>query len=302
MGYHVDIRHLHYFIAVAEELSFRRAAERLHLSQPPLSRQIKALEDELGVRLLERDRSVVRLTQAGRAFLPEARKALAQLDKAVQAARSRPDGKEREFALGYTLALDRSAFPDVTQTLEAGFPDCRVLIRTKRSVSLIEDLHRGHLDAAFIGLPAETRGLTVKELRADPFVVALSAADKRARKREISLHELGGSPPLFWFRRSANPSFYDYCERYFERIGFKPDRLPEPDDHHVLLGMIAEGRGTGLIPASMQRIRRDGVVFRKLKEGKEFGVRIGLAYVPTKQSAVLRKLEEILAVSSGTTS
>lgn len=301
MGHHVDIRHLRYFIAVAEELNFRRAAERLHLSQPPLSRQIQALEDELGVRLLERDRAAVRLTQAGRAFLPEARKALTQLDKAVQAARSRPDGNESEFALGYTLALDRSAFPEVTQMLEASFPDCRLLIRTKRSVSLIEDLHRGHLDAAFIGLPAETRGLTVKELRVDPFVVALSATDALARKREISLHELGGQP-LFWFRRSANPSFYDYCERYFEHIGFKPDRLPEPDDHHVLLGMIAEGRGSGLIPASMQRIRRDGVVFRKLKEGRELGVRIGLAYVPTKQSAVLRKLEEILAAASGMTS
>lgn len=285
----VDIRHLRYFVAVAEELNFRRAAERLHLSQPPLSRQIQALEDDLGGPLFARDRSRVSLTHSGRAFLPEARRILALLDKAVVAARSRAGAKSADLAVGYTLALDRGAFPEIAQLLADSFPDCQLTIRSKRTLVLIDEVCRGHLDAAFIGLPAETRGLMVSELAQDPFVVALPATSPSARKRIITLTELN-EQPVFWFRRGANPSFYDYCERYFERVGFAPRRLAEPEDHHVLLGMIAEGRGIGLIPASLQRIRRDGVVFRKLKEGDQIAIRIALVYLPTNASPALKQL------------
>lgn len=293
MNHRVDIRHLRYFIAVAEELNFRRAAERLHLSQPPLSRQIQALEDDLGSPLLARDRARVSLTPAGRAFLPEARKVLALLDKAVDAARSRGAGESNELALGYTLALDRSAFPEITQALERAHPECALSIRSKRSLQLIDEVRRGQLDAAFIGLPAETRGLAVQELASDPFVVALPATSACARKRVVALADLNGEP-VFWFKRSANPSFYDYCERYFERVGFAPRRLAEPEDHHVLLGMIAEGRGSGLIPASLQHIRRDGVVFRRLREGGQIAIRIALVYLPSNRSPALAQLLEIV--------
>ena len=298
MDNRVDIRHLRYFIAVAEELNFRRAAERLHLSQPPLSRQIQALEDDLGGPLFARDRSRVSLTPSGRAFLPEARKILALLDKAVVAARSRVAAEAADLAIGYTLALDRSAFPEITQILAEHFPDCPLTMCSKRSLVLIDEVRRGILDAAFIGLPAETRGLTVSELARDPFVVALPAGSPGARKRIVTLAELN-EQPVFWFRRAANPSFYDYCERYFERVGFAPRRLAEPEDHHVLLGMIAEGRGIGLIPASLQRIKRDGVVFRKLREGDQIAIRIGLIYLPANRSPVLKKLVETLAQPPG---
>ena len=294
MEHRVDLRHLRYFIAVAEELSFRRAAERLHLSQPPLSRQIRALEDELGGPLFARDRSRVSLTRSGNALLPEARKLLAQLDRAVDAARSRAAAASDDLAIGYTLALDRSAFPQITQALAQQFPEAQITLRTRRSLQLIADVLHGDLDAAFIGLPAETRGLALCELAADPFVVALPAANACARKRRVALADLNGEP-VFWFQRAANPSFYDYCERYFERVAFAPRRLAEPEDHHVLLGMIAEGRGIGLIPASLQRIRRDGVVYRPLKEGAQIAIRIALVYRPENRSPVLRRLVETLA-------
>jgi len=164
----IGLRHFRYFVGVAEELSFRRAAERLHIAQPPLSRQIRQLEDQLGVALFRRIPSGVTLTQAGAAFLPEARHVLAEVDKAINVERSAPGGRRRQLVVGYTTVFDRSAIPDVLEHVERRFPDWRLVVKARHSIGLVRDLRNGTMDAAFIGLHTDAAGLIVETIHEEP--------------------------------------------------------------------------------------------------------------------------------------
>jgi len=234
----IDLRQFRYFLALSEELHFGRAAQRLHISQPPLSRQIRQLEEQLGVELFRRDRSGVALTEAGAAFLPEVRRTLTQAEKAVAAARAVQGAGAGQFVVGYTTVFDRRVIPDVLDRLRLRFPQWRIVSKGKHSISLVRDIRNGAMDAAFIGLHTEAPALTVETIFDEPFVAALPATHRLAKKRLIGFGDLRGEP-MFWFERRLNPGFYDHCQGFFERVDFKPNVIPEPADHHIMLGLIA---------------------------------------------------------------
>ncbi len=294
----IDLRQLRYFLAVSEELNFGRAAQRLHISETPLSRQIHQLEEQLGVALFERSKAGATLTRAGMAFLPEVRRTLAQAEKAVAAARAARDADAGQFVVGYTTVFDRSVFPDVFDRFRRRFPDWRLAVKGKHSISLIRDIKNGVMDAAFIGLHTDAQGLAVETVREEPFVVALPARHRLASKLRLGFEDLRGEP-MFWFERRLNPGFYDYCQAFFEQIDFKPNAIAEPADHHILLGLIAEGQGIALIPASLQNVKRQGVVFRALKnETRKLSIGIAVAYPQGHQSPVLRAFLEFVRASA----
>lgn len=289
----IDLRQFRYFVAVSEELNFGRAAQRLYISQPPLSRQIRQLEEQLGVALFVRSKVGVTLTEAGAAFLPEVRRTLAQAGKAVAAAQAARPAESGQFVLGYTTVFDRSAIPDVSGPLKKCFPNWRIATKGKHSISLVRDIKNGTMDVAFIGLHTEAKGLKVETLREEPLMVALPANHALARKRRIGFDDLR-EESVFRFERRLNPGFYDHCQAFFDGIDFKPRTIPEPDDHHILLGLIAEGQGIGLISASLQNVKRQGVVFRPLKEEtQKLTSGIAMAYSPSNPSAVLSQFLEL---------
>jgi DNA-binding transcriptional LysR family regulator len=294
----IDLRQLRYFVAVSEELSFGRAALRLHISQPPLSRQIRQLEDHLGVQLLVRSKVGVTLTDAGAAFLPEVRRTLVQAEKAVAVAKALRGTGAGQFVVGYTTVFDRSAIPDVFDGLQLRFPHWRLVAMGKHSISLVREVKNGTMDAAFIGLHTETQGLTAETMLEESLVVALAANHPLAKKRRLGFDDLRGEP-MFWFERRLNPGFYDHCQAFFEQIGFKPKVIPEPPDHHIMLGLIAEGQGVALIPASLQNVKRQGVVFRALKEEpRKLSMGIAVIYSQRSQSPVLQPFLELLRTST----
>jgi DNA-binding transcriptional LysR family regulator len=302
MNESIDLRQLRYFLAVSEELNFGRAALRLHISQPPLSRQIRQLEDQLGVELFLRGKSGVALTEAGAAFLPEVRRILVQAEKAVAVARAARGAEGGKFVVGYTTVFDRSAIPDVADRLRQRFPNWRIVTRGKHSISLVRDVKNGTMDAAFIGLHSETQGLTVETILEEPLVLALPAKHQLAQKRRLGFDDLR-EEPMFWFERRLNPGFYDHCQAFFEQIGFKPNVIPEPPDHHIMLGLIAEGQGVALISASLQNVKRRGVVFRALKEeAKKLSMGIVVVYSERNQSPVLHPFLELVRTSTLTPS
>ena len=294
MNESIDLRQLRYFLAVSEELHFGRAALRLHISQPPLSRQIRQLEDQLGVELFLRSKSGVVLTEAGAAFLPEVRRTLLQAEKAIAVARAARGALVGEFVVGYTTVFDRSAIPDVFERLRQRFPNWRIVTRGKHSISLVRDIKNGVLDAAFIGLHTDTQGLAVETILEEPLVVALPANHRLARKRRLGFEDLRGEP-MFWFERRLNPGFFDHCQAFFEQIDFKPNAIPEPPDHHILLGLIAEGQGIALISASLLNVKRKGVAFRALKdEANGLSMGIAVTYSQRNPSPVLHQFLDLV--------
>jgi DNA-binding transcriptional LysR family regulator len=293
----IDLRQLRYFLAVSEELNFSRAALRLHISQPPLSRQIQQLEDQLGVQLFIRSKTGVTLTDAGKAFLPEVKRALLQVEKAIDAARTTRGANSGKFVVGYTTVFERSAIPDVMGELRQRYPDWQFLTRGHHSINLVREVKNGTMDAAFIGLHTDAQGLMVENIIDDPLVVAMPSTHRLAPKRSISFNDLCDEP-IFWFQRRLNPGFYDHCQAFFNRIDFKMNVIPEPPDHHIMLGLIAEGKGIALVPSSLQRIKRQGVIFRKMKEEpNRLSMGITVVYAKQNTSPVLQSFLELIRKS-----
>ena len=284
---------LRYFVAVAEELNFRRAAERLSITQPPLTRQIQALELLLGTRLFDRDRGGVALTSAGHALLVDARDLLARAD-ALLASVHRRAAPRTPLRLGITTVVDAASFAWLDAAFAQRAPGAQLLVTRQISQRCITDLRRGKLDAALIGLPSLTYELKLLALASDPLVAALPSGHRLRRRRRLALTELGADA-LFWFPRRLNPAYFDHFEALFRSLGFAPRRLPEPADHHVLLSLIAAGQGVALVPQSLTTIVRAGVVYKPLQEQARLCIGLALAYVDADAHPALRSLLETLA-------
>ena len=272
----LDTHALRMFVAVAQCLNFRQAAEQLHMTQPPLSRAVRQLEERLGVQLFERDTRHVALTAAAATLLPRALRILALLDEAELALLDEAERQEqrRPLRLGLTRAMESDLFRSFTDALSAragAAPD----IVVDDSPRLVARVRARRLDAAIIALPTNTFDLQVSELGSQPMLVALSGRHPLARRRALSLADLQDQP-VYWFERARQPAFFDHCHKVFHELGFAPSFVREPPDHHVLLSEVAAGNGMALLPASFAAIARPGVAYRKLAEGDRLATGLGL--------------------------
>jgi DNA-binding transcriptional LysR family regulator len=263
----MELRHLRYFVAVAEELHFRRAAERLHVAQPAVSEQIRKLEQELGVRLLNRTHRSVSLTAAGGAMLDEARRVLRQADVAQQAAR------DAERHAGYKLRVGcvADSFP---QTLSRALsrigsvmPSIDLALETGNGPGLIDDVRAGRLDVAAVCLPARAHGLRTTAFAREATVAALPVMHRLADDESIEIEQLAESN-LIVLPRTVNPAFYDGVAAASHQAGFAASlhEAEEPRIEHALLS-VAIGRGIALMPASAaDRYSLPGVTYRLVDE------------------------------------
>jgi len=270
----LDTHALRIFVAVAQCLNFRQAAEQLHMTQPPLSRAVRQLEQRLGAQLFERDTQHVALTRAASALLPRALRILALLDEAELALQAERQDQRRPLRLGLTRSMESDLFRRFTDVLAAqagAAPD----IVVDDSPRLVARVRARRLDAAVIALPTKTFDLQVEKLGSQPMQVALSARHALARRRSLSLADLQDQP-VYWFERARQPAFFDHCHAVFREFGFAPAFVREPRDHHVLLSEVAAGNGIALLPASFAAIGRHGVAYRKLAEGDRLATGLGL--------------------------
>ncbi|MCQ4346337.1 LysR substrate-binding domain-containing protein [Pseudomonas stutzeri] len=264
----MELRHLRYFVAVAEELHFGRAAARLGISQPPLSQQIQALEEELGVCLFERTNRRVALSTVGELFLPEARAVLAQLDRAVDVARRARQGELGELKVGFTSSAPfTSTIPRAIQAFRLACPQVHLDLRELSSRRVAEAVAAGLLQVGMLRpldpLPA---GLEALELFAEPLVAVLPAGHPLAGRADgIALAELAGEAFVF-FPRSFGTGLYDQLLELARGAGFAPRIVQEASEAMTLIGLVATGLGVTVLPASFDRMRIDGVVCRTLRD------------------------------------
>ncbi|EOQ46562.1 MULTISPECIES: LysR family transcriptional regulator [Klebsiella] len=280
----LDIRLLRAFAVVAEENNISRAAQRLFISQPPLSRHMRQLEAQLGVTLFQRHSKGLILTDAGREVLEIIRPMLALQARTLAALSELSVHSPQPLRLGLTTAFEQGIFAAVESALS---DHTRALHITRHaSPALAQQVRKGKLDAALVALPLNTEGLHLHPLPyQEPLIAALPVSWPEAARPALTLRALNHRP-LFWFKRERNPDFFDYTRRIFDRAGYTPAYVEEPAEHDVLLARIARGEGMILLPASFSAIQRQGVVFCPVAEGDSMPLSLGVVYAPHQAESV----------------
>jgi DNA-binding transcriptional LysR family regulator len=287
----MELRHLRYFIAVAEEGHITRAAERLGMQQPPLSRQIKAIEGEMDVQLFRRKARGVELTEAGRAFLDDARAILAHLDHAFDTARRTARGEQGRLSVGYTLF--HPVVPRVIREFRQTFPLVSLTLEESSPYDLIERMQNDKIDVAFITLIADQEGVAIEPLLEEPRVVALPSGHPLARTENggdtaLSLKSLAGETFTFLGRpHSPLPMAANAVVAACQAAGFSPRVGQIVPNNRSRLNLVAANLGIALIAASLQRNYIEGVVYRRLKRAKQLKIPLNLVSRRGDPSAVV---------------
>lgn len=289
----IELRHLRYFVAVAQEGNVTRAAARLHISQPPLSQQIKELEQMLGVTLFQRTPQGMALTAPGQVFLNEAQRTLQAAEQAQQAAVRAAQGRTGTLRVGFTSS---AAFnPVVAGTLRAfrqRWPDVQLILEETNSTHLTEALLQRTLDAAFLrpgqALPP---GLRVHRFADEPMQVVLPASHPLARRKRVALQQLAHEPFVL-FPRAVGLSLYDAVVGACQAAGFEPQRGVETTQLSSVINLVAAGMGVSVVPASLTQIQVAGVRYVGI-QGRAPRATLGLAVHRTHPTPTVDNLMQI---------
>jgi DNA-binding transcriptional LysR family regulator len=262
----MELRHLRYFAAVAEELHFGRAARKLHISQPPLSMQIRALEAELGVKLLNRTRRHVSLTRAGAIFLQDARQILERSEQAVLTVRRAERGEIGELAVGFISVADYNLLPLVLREFRRQFPLVTLSLKELTTDAQIADLANSRIDVGFLLPPVNDAAIESVPVLREPLIVALPERHPMARRRgAIPLASLADAPFIITPRQMA-PGLYDDIVSVCHAAGFSPQIAQEAIQMQTVVSLVSAEMGVALIPRSLQNLQRTGVVYKSLKD------------------------------------
>jgi DNA-binding transcriptional LysR family regulator len=261
----VELRHLRYFTTLTEELHFGRAAARLHIAQPALSKQIANLERELGLTLFERNRRRVELTPSGRLLLPEAQRLVELSSRLQQSARRIRDGLVGTLRLGYTRTVADSALPELLRLHHRRYPSMLLSLRETTTQTAIDDVRDGIFDAAFLRHVSGDVDLELIEVKAEPAVVAVPTGHPLANTKMVRFAELKGEP-LVMMTRDIEPQLYDHAIALCTEAGFTPTIVHEADSVQTTLSMVASGLGLAVVTSSAQKSAISGVQYLALTE------------------------------------
>jgi len=259
----MELRHLRYFVAVAEELHFGRAAERLHVSQPPLSQQIKQLEEEVEVRLFDRNKRWVRLTGVGRQFLEHARQVLAQADGAVLAARRTMGGECDRLSVACAPWAEHMAVPRILGHFSKLHRQIQIEIQTLNSARQARALKTRTVDVGFMCPGSPDRDLQMERLASRPLVVALPSNHRLAARARLSPRDLAGESYVM-LAVDVAPAYAEIVTEYWEKVGVAMRERLKADQPHTVIELVAAGAGFALVPSSVQEYERKRIVCRRL--------------------------------------
>lgn len=294
----MELRHLRYFIAVAEELNFSRAAERLHMAQPPLSQQIRALEDEIETQLFDRTKRPLQLTLAGQVFLEEARLALAQVENAVKTAKRASRGEIGRLIVGFNSSMANCLLPDILRVYRDRFPKVELIWRELVTSLQLQALRDRHLDVGFFHLMSsmlQESDLCSVTIWQESLIAALPEKHRLVNTNQVSLTELAQESFILPSREFA-PGLSEQIEHLCQQFGFSPNVIQEGTMMLTILGLVAGGVGIALLPANAQNIQRKGVIYKSIAESTPT-IPMAAVWRADDNSPILREFLEVTRAS-----
>jgi len=287
----MELRHLRYFVAVAEELHFGRAATRLFIVQPSLSQQIRQLEDELGVPLLRRTKRSVELTDAGKVFLTEARNVLTQVQEAKRAAQRAYRGEIGRLVIGYISSSTYDLLPMMLSAYRERFPDIDVALRELTTQEQVRALEEEAIQVGLLRLPINDPTLHVEVVRREPIVCVLPEGHPLAIYERIAMPLLANEPFVLQSRQRGG-GYYAQLMNLCLTSGFSPNVIQEVTEMHTIVSLVAAGMGISLVPLSIKNIRSQGVVYREL-EGATILTEMAVAWLRNSRSTSVQNFLQV---------
>lgn len=293
----MELRHLRYFNAVAGTLSFSRAAELLHIAQPPLSRQIRQLEDMLGAELIDRDSRPIALTMAGKFFYEQTVQLLARLDQIEEGTRRIAAGANSWFNIGFVPSAMYGLLPELIKRFRDGQPETEIGFSELVTMDQVEALKSGRIDVGFGRLPIQDPDIVCETLVEEPLMAVFPLGHALLKKSSVSLAQLAGERFILYPAR-PRPSYADQVLEIFAARGLHPNIVKEANEMQTAIGLVAAGVGVALVPASVKGLHRTDVVYRPLST-KGVVSPVIMNYRASDRSGLLARLrltaEEIVA-------
>ncbi len=290
MHMNIELRQLRYFVAVAEEMHFGRAAARLHMTQPPLSQTIQSLEAVLGTPLFFRTRRSVALTPAGLALLPEARRLLMQAGSLPDLARRAATGASGRLSLAFVSTADYSVLPPLLREFREHYPQVQIELREATTDVQLDDLGQGRIDAGLLisPLPDKLRDeLDYASMLSEPLILAAPQGLRALRGKKAIALKTVSDMPLIIFPRRIGPAFHDAILACFRDAGLTPHIGQEAIQMQTIVGLVSAGMGIALVPQSVSNLKRPGVEYRLLSDRTPM-IETGLAWRRDNSSPVLQ--------------
>jgi DNA-binding transcriptional LysR family regulator len=296
----MELRHLRYFVAVAEELHFTRAAERLHIAQPPLSQQIRALETELGVQLFERTRRSVALTDAGHALLIRAREVLSVAQALPQELQRVARGEVGQLRIGFSSTLPLTKLlRDVVADHRRSLPGVALNLREMHSQQQFEGLRRGELDVGLVRYNERApEGIRLEVLRRDPLRLVVPSSHRFARRKSVAIAECRDEA-FIGFPGDAGTGTAPLLKRLCAEAGFEPNIAQEAREATTQIGLVAAGLGIAVLPAPLEAVRIEGVRYVPLEGEGALLVMSAATRVGEASERVLGFVRRVSALAAG---
>ena len=291
----MEFRQLRYFVTVAQELHFGRAAERLDITQPALSKQIRVLETNIGIKLFFRTKRSVKLTPAGEVFLTETKKLLKQGENAIAKAKRTAKGETGKLAIGFTATATYTVLPELIGHFRFSYPRVELEMLELCTEAQVTALNRGEIDIGFLHPPIDSRGLEVYPLSSEEFVVVLPKQHRLITKESLSLKDLA-QESFILHPRSEGPFLYDEFFKLCRQHGFQPHIAKEVDGHQTRMCFVAARMGITFIPAGLQISISSDLVCKPI-ENLPFKLEFAAAWRTIVKTPVLQQLVMLLKTS-----
>lgn len=288
----MELRHLRYFLSVAEELHFGRAAKKLHIAQPPLSQQIRQLEQELGLQLFHRTKRRVQLTAAGAVFAAAMQKVMNQIEQGVQAAQQASRGEIGQLIIGFVSSAAYNVLPEILRRFRTHFPAVNLILHELTTAQQQQWFQAGRIDVGIARPPIQNDTIDSRILLQESLVVALPDSHRLAKQTQVSQFEIA-TEPFILFPRHAGPGLYDQIISLCQQAGFSPHVVQEAIQMQTTVSLVAAEIGIAIVPESLQNLQRPGVVYRQFVEPTP-QAEIAMIWQKDKVSPTLQRFLEII--------